>query len=198
MNNTTFPDLRGDPGSIKYEYRHNSSVLYMRDRALNREKQLYAKVQYSEITFKFVGVILVKGYNKETETTAANTITILVEIDSTDNYWTHIEKLNSLKDQFKKIDNNTTWEWSTGLPFFNTQLTINGSSSGKKKIEIAMDNLLANYLGFTELKLEYKYNSNQTTQIFTSEYPPIDPYQTIFMYHPNFLGSNCNDDEISV
>ena len=198
MNNTTFPDLRGDPGSIKYEYRHNSSVLYMRDRALNREKQLYAKVQYSEITFKFVGVILVKGYNKETDTTAANTITILVEIDSTDNYWTHIEKLNSLKDQFKKIDNNATWEWSTGLPFFNTQLTINGSSSGKKKIEIAMDNLLANYLGFTELKLEYKYNSNQTTQTFTSEYPPIDPNQTIFMYHPNFLGSNYNDDEISV
>ena len=121
MNNTTWPNFMDNPDNIKYEYRHNSSVLYMRDRALNREKQLYAKVQYSEITFKFVGVILVKGYTKETDTTPANTIPILVEIDSTDNYFSSLDKLNNLKDQFKKIDNNSTWEWSAGLPFFNTR-----------------------------------------------------------------------------
>ena len=198
MNSTTFPDLKDNPENIKYEYRHNSSVLYMRDRALNREKQLWAKVQYSEISFKFVGTITVRGWAKGTESSPTKTIDMTVLIDSTDNYWTPLEKLNNLKDEFKKVDSHSEWEWTAGLPFCNTQLTINGSNSGYKKIQISMDNLLANYLGFKEVSFEYNYDKNFPKRMFISEYPPIEPNQTIFMYHPNLLGSNYNDDEISV
>ena len=198
MNNTTWPNLMDNPDNIKYEYRHNSSVLYMRDRALNREKQLWAKVQYSEITFKFVGTITVLGYKNENDASPKKTVTINIPIDSTDSFKDPINILNSYSEELDKFDNYTSFEWKVSYPFFNTALTVFGSSSGYKKIIIQMDTLLANYLGFKETQLEYKYKSGFETQTIYSDYPAIDPNETIYMYHPNFLGSNYNDDEISV